>query len=147
MREEELKFLRGLKDFGSECGLDYRDTVRLIKLVAQNEEPQEDRWKTGKHPLLNCDKEIDEDLEKRCIKFHEHLVQEILDFINTNHKILDIHEKITPIRREKLNFDPYLSVYLSLSDITESLRDGKWVSSLDSAFVIDSGGQTLIESM
>jgi hypothetical protein len=147
MRQEEKNFINGIYDFGRDCGLDRRDTIRLILKLAQRLVPEEDRWKSGKHPLLVCDQDIDEETERKWIEFHEKIVQSILDFINENPKIIEISEKIREIRKKSLEFDPSLSVFLTLDSIGESLKNKKWVCSLDSGLVLDCGGQTVLESL
>ena len=147
MRDEEKKFIEGIYNYGKSCGLDRRDTIRLITSMAQRLVPEEDRWKTGKHPLMECDKDITEEVEKKWFEFHENLVQSILDFINSNPNILEVIEKIKKLRKDSLGFNPRISVFLSLDDIEESLKDKKWVSSLDSGLILDCGGQTIMESM
>ena len=148
MIDEERKFLDGLFKYGESCGLDRKETYRVISKVAQNSEPQEsDRWKKGKHPLMVCDSEISEETEKRYFEFHEHLVNEILGFINENPEILEVYKKVKSTRETKLNFSPSLDSFISLSDIEESLKRKEWVSSLDSSFAIICGGQTIMESL
>ena len=100
MKAEESKFLDKLFGLGKECGLDRREVYRVISKIAQHAEPQEDRWKTGKHPLLNCDKDVSEDLEKKWIDFHHHLVKEIITFINDNPEIDKIYKELRDLRQK-----------------------------------------------
>ena len=137
MIDEERKFLDGLFKYGESCGLDRKETYRVISKVAQNSEPQEsDRWKKGKHPLMVCDSEISEETEKRYFEFHEHLVNEILGFINENPEILEVYKKETaPVAKYYAKTGALFSTVLSQSvnrmkdevakDVIEYLREEK----------------------
>ena len=153
MNDKERKFLEDFKKLWLSSDLKWREISKILIKVLQNNEPQQDRWKTGDHPVLCCDKEIPEELERKYIDFHSHIVQEVLNFINENPEIRRISEGI---KKEIIKnwpedykdfMNPGINIYLTMSDIDESLDHKKWVPSLDSGFIIDVGGQTLIESL
>ena len=137
--KDDIEFCDELKKFIKNSGTDWRDALRIMAALVRNYNPEDNtRWKEGKHPLLICDKKINEDLEKKYIDFHNHLVQEVLDFISDNPEIIEVSKEIDGERkRDEFDIPPSLDIYFSMTWADESLEKKQWVPSMDSNFEID----------
>ena len=146
---DDIEFCDELKKFIKNSGTDWRDALRIMAALVRNYNPEDNtRWKEGKHPLLICDKKINEDLEKRYIDFHNHLVQEVLDFISDNPEIIEVSKEIDGERkRDEFDIPPSIDIYFSMTWADESLKKKQWVPSMDSNFEIDYGSQTIMKSL
>ena len=147
--KDDIEFCDELKKFIKNSGTDWRDALRIMAALVRNYNPEDNtRWKEGKHPLLICDKKINEDLEKKYIDFHNHLVQEVLDFISDNPEIIEVSKEIDKERkRDEFDIPPSLDIYFSMTWADESLEKKQWVPSMDSNFEIDYGSQTIMKSL
>ena len=136
---DDIEFCDELKKFIKNSGTDWRDALRIMAALVRNYNPEDNtRWKEGKHPLLICDKKINEDLEKKYIDFHNHLVQEVLDFISDNPEIIEVSKEIDKERkRDEFDIPPSIDIYFSMTWADESLKKKQWVPSMDSNFEID----------
>lgn len=146
---DDIEFCDKLKKFIKNSGTDWRDALRIMAALVRNYNPEDNtRWKEGKHPLLICDKKINEDLEKKYIDFHNHLVQEVLDFISDNPEIIEVSQEIDKERkRDEFDIPPSIDIYFSMTWADESLKKKQWVPSMDSNFEIDYGSQTIMKSL
>ena len=147
--KDDIEFCDELKKFIKNSGTDWRDALRIMAALVRNYNPEDNtRWKEGKHPLLICDKKINEDLEKKYIDFHNHLVQEVLDFISDNPEIIEVSKEIDKERkRDEFDIPPSIDIYFSMTWADESLEKKQWVPSMDSNFEIDYGSQTIMKSL
>lgn len=146
---DDVEFCNELKKFIKNSGTDWRDALRIMAALVRNYNPENNtRWKEGKHPLLVCDKKISEDLEKKYIDFHNHLVQEVLNFISDNSEIIEVSKDIDGERkRDEFDIPPSLNIFFSMTWADESLEKKQWVPSMDSNFEINYGSQTIMKSL
>jgi hypothetical protein len=146
---DDIKFCDELKKFIKNSGIDWRDAIRIMAALVRSYNPEDNtRWKEGKHPLLVCDKNISEDLENKYWEFHDHLVQEVLDFISENPEIIEVSKEIDGERKkDEFDIPSSLDIYFSMTWADESLEKKQWVPSMDSNFEIDYGNQTIMKSL
>lgn len=146
---DEIKFYDDLRKFIKNYGIEWRDAIRIMASLVKSFNPEDStRWKKGKHPLLICDKKISEELEKKYRDFHDHLVQEILDFISDNPEIIEISKEIDNKKENNdLDIPSSFDIYFSMTWADESIEKKEWVSSMDSNFEIDYGNQTIMKSL